>query len=127
MFYSLNANWFRLMMPTLADMLPIPQRYYVPARMRESHRPRLEAVRLWNLPGIEQEDEKPHFWEREKLKEPAEGDRKERFKRVFEREKVSCENGFIHVKLIDLDSGTRKGAIIAEHIRPSSREEALLL
>jgi sorting and assembly machinery component 37 len=47
----------------------------------------LEAVQLWNLPGIEQE-EKPHFWEREKLKEPTEGDRKEKFKRVFEREKV---------------------------------------
>jgi sorting and assembly machinery component 37 len=94
MFYSLNANWYGLTLPTLAKMLPIPQRYYVPARIRESYRPRLEAVQLWNLPGIEQE-EKPHFWEREKLKEPTEGDRKEKFKRVFEREKVCCESHFI--------------------------------
>jgi len=43
---------------------------------------------LWNLPGIEKEEQKPHFWERERLQEPTEEDRKVKFKRVFEREKV---------------------------------------
>jgi len=99
MFYSLNANWHRLTLPTLANMLPIPQRYYVPARVRESYRPRLEAVQLWNLPGIEQE-ERPHFWERDKSREPTEKDRKEEFKRIFEREKVSCRETY-RIRLVD--------------------------
>lgn len=87
MFYSLNANWGGLTLPTLANMLPLPQRYYVPARIRESYRPRLEAADLWNLPGIEQEvEEKPKFGEKEKKKEE---DHKEQFKKVFERERVS--------------------------------------
>lgn len=89
MFYSLNANWFRLTMPTLANMLPLPQRYYVPARLRESYRPRLEAAELWNLPGIEQEEEKkPLFGQ--KPPPQQEEDHKEQFKKVFEREKVSA-------------------------------------
>ena len=86
MFYSLSANWFHLTLPTLAGILPIPQRYYVPARIRESHRPRLEAVQLWNLPGIEQEEQNVHFWEN--VKQPTKEDPKAKFKRVFEREKV---------------------------------------
>jgi len=28
-------------------MMPIPQRYYVPNRIRELHKPRLEFVGLW--------------------------------------------------------------------------------
>ena len=28
-------------------MMPIPQKYYVPNRIRELHKPRLEAVGLW--------------------------------------------------------------------------------
>jgi sorting and assembly machinery component 37 len=61
----------------------------------------LEAVQLWNLPGIEQEEEKPHFWEREKLREPTESDRKEKFKRVFEREKVCFREGDHRTRSID--------------------------
>jgi sorting and assembly machinery component 37 len=61
----------------------------------------LEAVQLWNLPGIEQEEEKPHFWKREKLREPTEGDRKEKFKRVFERENVSFREGDHCTRSID--------------------------
>jgi sorting and assembly machinery component 37 len=68
-------------------MLPIPQRYYVPGRIRESFRPRLEAAQLWNLPGIEEEVK---FWERSRLNMPKEEDQKAKFKRVFEREKVIC-------------------------------------
>ncbi|KAF8587401.1 hypothetical protein K439DRAFT_823305 [Ramaria rubella] len=34
---------------TLASMLSVPQRYYVPRRIRESYRPRLEAVGLWQI------------------------------------------------------------------------------
>ena len=45
-FYS-SANYWKLIRPTLAKMMPIPQRYYVPNRIRELHKPRLEAVGLW--------------------------------------------------------------------------------
>jgi sorting and assembly machinery component 37 len=40
-------------------MLPVPQRYYVPRRIKEGYRPRLEAVGLWvigNEPEDRQED-----------------------------------------------------------------------
>ncbi|KAF7969276.1 hypothetical protein HWV62_27803 [Athelia sp. TMB] len=88
MFYSLDINWFQLMLPTLANLMPLPQRYFVPARIRESHRPRLEAVELWNLPGIEQEEAEKSRWFGEKPKSPPEGEPREKFKRAFEREKV---------------------------------------
>ncbi|KAF7964461.1 hypothetical protein HWV62_7413, partial [Athelia sp. TMB] len=87
MFYSLDINWFQLMLPTLANLMPLPQRYFVPARIRESHRPRLEAVELWNLPGIEQEEAEKSRWFGEKPKSPPEGEPREKFKRAFEREK----------------------------------------
>ncbi|KAJ6497039.1 hypothetical protein C8R47DRAFT_1113602 [Mycena vitilis] len=48
MFYSLSDNWTQLTHPTLAYSLPVPQRYYVPARIRTMYRPRLEATGLWN-------------------------------------------------------------------------------
>jgi sorting and assembly machinery component 37 len=31
-------------------MFPVPQKYYVPRRIRDTYIPRLEAVGLWNLP-----------------------------------------------------------------------------
>jgi hypothetical protein len=85
----------------------------------------LEAVHLWNLPGIEQEEEKPHFWE--KAKEPKETDRKEKFKRVFEREKASCREWLYCARLADLALGTCKGAILAGHIRATSQGQTSLL
>lgn len=88
MFYSLDANWFGLTLPMLANMLPLPQRYFVPGRIREYHRPRLETVEMWNLPGIEQEEGEKSRWFGEKPKPPPEGEPKEKFKRAFEREKV---------------------------------------
>jgi sorting and assembly machinery component 37 len=88
MFYSLNSNWYGLTLPALANMLYIPQRYYVPARLRESYRPRLEAAELWSLPGLDQEnEEKTRFGQ--KPKEEGESRRKEKFKGVFQREKAS--------------------------------------
>ena len=80
MFYSLNSNWYGLTLPALANMLPIPQRYYVPTRLRQSYKPRLEAAELWNLPGIEQESERKTRVG-EKPKEEGETQRKETFKR----------------------------------------------
>lgn len=84
MFYSLDANWSGLTHPVLVSMLPLPQRYYVPNRLRQLTKPRLEAAGLWNLPGIEQEEKKPFKDEKLKKKE----DPKDKYLKVFEREKV---------------------------------------
>ena len=59
MFYALDTNFRGLTGPALASMLPVPQRYYVPSRIRECHRPRLEASGLWILSdGEKSMDEK---------------------------------------------------------------------
>ena len=43
------------MHPVLASLYPIPQRYYVPGRIREMYRLRLETTGLWDLPAKEEE------------------------------------------------------------------------
>ena len=85
MFYSLDANWWKLTHPVIASMLPLPQRYYVPGRLRDSYRPRLEAAGLWNTPGvIEGEDQRLP-----KDTKKTDVDEKGKYSRAFEREKVS--------------------------------------
>ncbi|KAF4603805.1 hypothetical protein EYR40_000976 [Pleurotus pulmonarius] len=85
MFYSLEDNWTKTIRPHLAAMQPIPQRYYLPDRIRASYRPRLEAAGLWNLPGIEQQEKKPFAKPSAKI-EPE--NLKDKYVRVFERQKV---------------------------------------
>ncbi|KZT11324.1 uncharacterized protein LAESUDRAFT_692034 [Laetiporus sulphureus 93-53] len=87
MMYSLHANWWNVTRPALVSMLPAPQRYFVPGRIRESYRPRLEFAGLWNVPGIEQEDDERFSVFRERRRKKKET-RDQKFKKVFEREKV---------------------------------------
>lgn len=87
MIYSLHNNWAGLTHPLLVDMFPVPQRYYVPGRIRETFRPRLEAAGLWNLPGIEPESPKAFRTDSQK-QQNSPTNNKETFVRVFEREKV---------------------------------------
>ena len=54
--YSLPENYSTLVYPALASLYPVPQRYYVPHRIRDLHAPRLDASGLWNLAGEEIED-----------------------------------------------------------------------
>lgn len=35
------------MRPLLASILPWPQKFYVPGRLRDMHKPRLEAATFW--------------------------------------------------------------------------------
>ena len=65
----------------MASMLPFPQRYYVPERIREMHRPRLEAAGLWTQPGSEPVQDS--FGKRPK-KEDVKGE----YARAFERDRV---------------------------------------
>ena len=54
--YSLPESYSTLVYPALASLYPVPQRYYVPHRIRDLHAPRLDASGLWNLAGEEIED-----------------------------------------------------------------------
>ncbi|KAI6045715.1 hypothetical protein EDC04DRAFT_2634553 [Pisolithus marmoratus] len=82
-FFGVDVNFWGLTRPTLASLMPIPQRYYVPGRIRESYRRRLETSGLWCLPATEQEH-KSLFGKSEKKRD----DHKGTFTRAFEREKV---------------------------------------
>ncbi|KAG0699643.1 outer mitochondrial membrane transport complex protein-domain-containing protein [Suillus ampliporus] len=83
-FYSLDDNFRKLTNPTMASILPIPQCYYVPGRIREMHRPRLEAAGLWKQSASE--PEKDSFGKRQKKDDP-----KDEYARAFERDKVSVQ------------------------------------
>lgn len=83
-FYSLDDNFWKLTNHTIASILPIPQRYYVPGRIREMHRPRLEAAGLWTQAAPE--PEKDSFGKRQKKDDP-----KDKYARAFERDKVSAQ------------------------------------
>ncbi|KAH9842744.1 uncharacterized protein C8Q71DRAFT_734228 [Rhodofomes roseus] len=88
MLYSLRLNWRRVTRPAMASMLPVPQRYYVPNRIRESYQPRLEAAELWDIPGIEQEEEEDRISALRRDRRKKKETKAQKFKRVFEREKV---------------------------------------
>ncbi|KAJ7271986.1 hypothetical protein B0H12DRAFT_1092334 [Mycena haematopus] len=77
--YSLPANWGKLIGLTLAYALPVPQRYYVPGRMRDMHRHRLEAAGLW----IQQPPTESKL-----LPFSANSDDQERIAQTFQRDKV---------------------------------------
>lgn len=67
-------------------MLPVPQRYYVPRRIRETYRPRLEAVGLWLIAN---EPEGRH--EGRKVEIPKGETKEETYKRAYAQAKVcSC-------------------------------------
>ncbi|KAI6132148.1 hypothetical protein EDD16DRAFT_1534807 [Pisolithus croceorrhizus] len=83
MFFGVDANFWGLTRPTLTSLMPIPQRYYVPGRIRESYRRRLETSGLWRSPATEQEHKSP-FAKNEKERD----DHTSTFTRAFEREKV---------------------------------------
>lgn len=69
----------------MVSMFPIPQRYYVPDRIRQSYKPRLEAAGLWNLQLAEKEPKKP-FREIPKVDQLEENI--QIFQEAFGREKV---------------------------------------
>ncbi|KIP12234.1 hypothetical protein PHLGIDRAFT_98144 [Phlebiopsis gigantea 11061_1 CR5-6] len=90
-YYSLSANWTRQTRHTIASVLPVPQCYYVPERIRKSYQPRLEAVELWDVAGIEQEErqEREHFSFRRAAKKSKKSQEKAKFKENSKRKKVS--------------------------------------
>ena len=91
-FYSLPANYAGLTYPTLSSFYKIPQSYYVPHRICQAYKARLEANGLWTVPvsGEDSEVEKPkRFGERVTEKD----DPKQAYKSAFQRERVSRPSG----------------------------------
>ncbi|PAV24031.1 hypothetical protein PNOK_0109900 [Pyrrhoderma noxium] len=56
--FTLRHNYYESSRKSLAELFPVPQRYYIPDRLRESYRTRLEAAGLWSISAEEAEEEK---------------------------------------------------------------------
>ncbi|KAJ7905718.1 hypothetical protein B0H14DRAFT_2661291 [Mycena olivaceomarginata] len=111
--YSLPANWSKLIGMNIAYALPVPQRYYVPSRIRNMHRHRLEAAGLW----VDQPAEST------RLQFSTTTDHKEQIARAFQRSvqtardcldiyaRLLGENQFVyHERLTTLD------IVLAAHV-----------
>ncbi|CAL1704596.1 unnamed protein product [Somion occarium] len=87
--FCLRANWYGYTRKTLVSELPVPQRYYLPDRLRLSYKPRLLAAELWDVPEIEEEDVKaPTGFQRLTGKRRRDKNSKGKFKSIYAREKV---------------------------------------
>lgn len=77
--------------PALIKLLPIPQRFYLPERIRLSYQPRLEAAELWNATGVEQEVEqdKERFSFRRSARKNRKAEEKAKYKETMQRNRVS--------------------------------------
>lgn len=84
--FASEENWEGLTLKALATIFPVPQKYYVPSKMREAYQPRLESAGLWSqLPPVEEKKKTP--FEKELRKRRAFDTKK--VQRTFIREKVS--------------------------------------
>ncbi|KAM6500393.1 hypothetical protein JOM56_003407 [Amanita muscaria] len=113
MLYSVSSNWVNMTYQTLSSQFPRPQRYYVPFRIRELYRPRLEAAGLWSIPDVEKEPKKPFkpiSPEVEKVENTSV------FLQAFEKEKVTEKAK----PILDLYSRLLKKDYFFERDRPSA-------
>ncbi|KAH7871700.1 outer mitochondrial membrane transport complex protein-domain-containing protein [Lentinula edodes] len=126
MLYALHANWTELTHASIVYRFPVPQRYYVPHRLRQSYKRRLEGSGLWSLPGIEQETK--HISKNRAPNEKV--NPRDRFLKVFEREKVlekARTTLDIYTRLLgegtffNGDQPSHLDAIVAAHILLLSR------
>ena len=87
--YSLHPNYHLMTRPTLVSLLPFPQRLYMPDRMRNLQRERLQSAFLWD--ESEEPQENPRFQTFSRGVEPTKGD--DTIQRVFRSERVSPSQG----------------------------------
>src|SRR6266550_2880786 len=113
MLYSQPSNWANMTFPALCSAFHLLQRYYVPTRIREMHRPRLEASGLWSHPEVEKEPKKP-FQRFSLEKEKAENTSV--FQQAFEKEKV-VEKAKV---ILDLYSRLLKGSFFSGRDRSAT-------
>lgn len=88
MLYSLHSNWWKTTRPVLVAALPVPHRYYVADRVRESYKPRLEASELWGIPGLEDEEQDGISSVFRKEKKKKSQLKSIKFKNAFRRDQV---------------------------------------
>ena len=89
-YFSLSANWTRHTRHIFASVFPVPQRYYVPERIRDAYKPRLEAAELWDVIGVQEEEEreKHHFSFRRPLRKTKKAAERLKVKENLQRKKV---------------------------------------
>ena len=77
-------------------MYPVPQKYYVPQRIRENHRPKLSASGIGGLNEVEGEHDEPVAEDGiPSLRKPIKEDKKIRI--AFELEKVTSSFSGLHI------------------------------
>src|ERR1700733_10997333 len=123
MFYAVEENWSKLTHPISASGLPIPQRYYVPGRLRDMWKPRLEASGLWPTFKSEDNEDKGPFKDIKKKEkysrskddedeEPFKDIKKQdKFSRAFNREKARTTHFNMTSLMFMTHLGLGKGAI----------------
>ncbi|KAF9454643.1 hypothetical protein P691DRAFT_796183 [Macrolepiota fuliginosa MF-IS2] len=84
-YYSCISNWEKVIHPVLVGMYSVPQRYYVPGRIRASYKPRLESDGLWGQ--LQPEHEKKHP-KKNKGVDSVKQDAKQAFTQAIEKEKI---------------------------------------
>lgn len=96
------------MNPALASMFPIPQKYYVPGRMRDTYFQRLIAAGLWK----ETTEEKPSESTFPRDAKPLEKTTLKNIStlsRAFDREKVQVIQA-ASIAILTLDLGHNEGS-----------------
>ncbi|KAF8969846.1 Tom37 C-terminal domain-containing protein [Flammula alnicola] len=85
--YSNQENWTKMTGPTLASMFPVPQKYYVPRRIRDSYHQRLLTAGLWK-PFVEEKSPESPFTRDTKPVEKEGLTKNPTLSQAFEREKL---------------------------------------
>ena len=81
-FYAIHENYDKCTRPALASRLLLPQRYYLPDRLRETYKPRLEQAGLWDV-NVEKKQE-----DQQQRSGPAATLLQQRVQQSFAKEKV---------------------------------------
>jgi len=102
----MDDNWVNMTGPALASMFPVPQKYYVPRRIRDAHFPKLEAAGLWSAPIEEKPTEKPFQKDKPVVKKES-LKKNSTIAQTFERQKV-CGKSTRRQDSTDLLEGSGK-------------------
>ncbi|EAU88816.1 hypothetical protein CC1G_01189 [Coprinopsis cinerea okayama7 len=100
-FYSAD-NWDKTVHKAFSSLFPVPQRYFVPSKLRAAYQPRLEAAGLWS--DAEPAPDKKSVFEESSLRGkqqksvPKIEKNKGKFTKIFEKEKFIAKSK----KILDL-------------------------
>ena len=89
LYYSVGVNWYQNVRPAISAVLPIPQRYYVPERLRNSYKPRLMAAGLWITSSEAENEGSRSAFQKIPKRKAKESQAKQKAKTALEREKVT--------------------------------------